>query len=454
VRPAPGTVDPQGTPLALASGGSHPVDLPFRFPFYGRTYDSMFVNADGNVTFDAPDTGPGERGLARLLGGPPRIAGFLAGLDPTRSGSVSLRLGPDRASVLWAAVPGATAVNRNTFEIGLLADGAVEVAFGTEVQTREVVVGLSPGGNAPLTVADLSRGEPRGAAGALVERFGETEKLDLVSVVRRFLAGHDDVFEQIVVYTTRPLNPAPGTLAFEVNTRNTVRGIGLDPALDEAAAWGSAGALASVVYMDGIDAYLDVDGFEILAHEVGHRWLARLSFRDHRGRRSDALLGRGLVHWSFFLESGASLLEGNQIEDRGGGRFETVDLAARFSPLDQYAMGLRAASEVPPFFYVEEADDFRPNRAFKVSSTPEIGVGFTGVRRDVSIEDVVAVMGPRSPAAPEAPRVLRQAYLLVGDGAGPATPERVAAVERIRSRSMALYQAATEGRGRVDPRLR
>ena len=108
--------------------------------------------------------------------------------------------------------------------------------------------------------------------------------MDLVSVTRRFLAVHPDVFEQIVIYTTRPLNPVAGTLAFEINTRNDVRGIGLDPSLDESAGWGSGGALASVVYMDAIDPYLEVDGFEILGHEVGHRWLARLAFRDAVGR--------------------------------------------------------------------------------------------------------------------------------------------------------------------------
>ena len=64
-------------------------------------------------------------------------------------------------------------------------------------------------------------------------------------------------------------------------------------------------------------------------------------------------------------------MEGNDIADRGGGRFETVDFARGYQPLDQYAMGLRAPAEVPPFFYVEGADDFRPNRAFKSSSAPE-----------------------------------------------------------------------------------
>jgi hypothetical protein len=147
--------------------------------------------------------------------------------------------------------------------------------------------------------------------------------------------------------------------------------------------------------MDGIDAYLERDGFEILGHEVGHRWLSRLRFRDPGGS-GHGLLGRGLVHWSFFLDSDASVMEGNEIEDRGGGRFETVDFARGFSALDQYVMGLRAPQEVPAFFFVEGADDFRPHRSFRFSTAPEAGVTFTGVRRDVRIEDVRAGCARRS----------------------------------------------------------
>ena len=442
-----------GTPLGIPSGGSRPVDLPFLFPFFGQSASQVFVNADGNLTIGAPDLGPGERGLGRFLGGPPRIAPFFAALDPSRGGTIAAQLFPERASFVWSGVPGGGQINRNTFQATLYASGAIDFVYGREVQTREAVVGVSPGDTLAVEAADLSGGRPAGARGALAERFSETEKADLVSVSRRFLAGHPDVFEQIVIYTTRPLNPVPGTLAFEVNTRNDVRGIGVDANLDQAAAWGSGGALASVVFMDSIDPYLEVDGFEILGHEVGHRWLARLTFRDGAGRTSNGLLGRGLVHWSFFFDSDASVLEGNRIVDRGGGRFETVEITQGYSALDQYAMGLRAPSEVPPFFYVDEPDNFQPSRAFKFSSTPEVGVTFTGVRRDLRIEDVVAAMGPRLPEAGRAPRLLRQAFVLVADEAAAATPERVHALARIRARFGPYYNEATGGRGAVDSTL-
>jgi hypothetical protein len=56
-------------------------------------------------------------------------------------------------------------------------------------------------------------------------------------------------------------------------------------------------------------------------------------------------------------------------------------------------------------------------------------------------------MGPRSPDAAQAPRLLRQAYVLVADGAAPATEARLRAVSRIRSRFELYYAAATGGRG-------
>jgi hypothetical protein len=442
-------VEAPGSPLGLGAGDGKSVDLPFAFPFFGAVYRSVFVNADGSLTFAAETAG--TPGLAKFLAGPPRIAPFFADLDPSRGGSVTTQLVADRAVFSWNAVPGGSQINHNTFQATLHPNGAIDLVYGT-METREAVVGVSPGHAPGLTAADLTAGRPRGSSGALAERFSESEHLDLVSVARRFLAGHADAVEQLVIYTTRPLNPFPGTLAFEINVRNEVRGIGLD-LFDDSAEYGSRSVLASLVYMDSVDQYLDVDGFEILGHEVAHRWLARLRFRDRDGRPNDALLGRQLVHWSFFMDTDASVMEGNETRDLGGGRFETVDFARGYSALDQYTMGLRLPSEVPPFFYVAGADDFRPNRAYKASSGPEAGVSFTGIRRDVRVEDVVAALGPREPDAAHAPRLLRQAFILVADSNAPATPARLQATARIRERFPAYYRQATDGRGDVQSTL-
>lgn len=444
-------LDEPGTPLGLGDDDARSVELPFAFPFYGKNYTRAFVHSDGQLSFGSADTASTQRSLARFLSGPPRIGPFFADLDPARGGSVTLRIGPDRVAVVWSRVPGAAQLNANNFEVALLPSGDVEMIWGA-MESREAIVGVSPGDAVEALPADLSAAGPVGATGALVERFSETEHADVVAIARRFLAGHSDHFDQLVIYTTRPLNPVAGSLAFELNVKNEVQGIGLD-SFDATPDWGSAGKLRSVVFMDSIDTFLDVDGFEFLGHEVGHRWLANLRFRDAGGTSSTALLGRGLAHWSFFFDSDASVLEGNDLRDVGGGHFESVEIALGYSPLDQYAMGLRSAAEVPPFFYVADPDNFQPSRAYQASSSPEVGVSFTGARREVRIEDVIAAMGPRIPDAAAAPRVLRLAFILMADATSSATEARKGALARIRSRFETYFHAATDGRAWVDATL-
>ena len=434
-------IEPAGAALSITDGGSAAVDLAFAFPFSGTAHRRAFVHSDGHVTFESADEGGREVSVSRVLDGPPRIAVFFAPLDPSRGGTIGFRSDGVRAVVSWSAIPGAGQINRNTFQAVLHSDGVIDLAWGV-MQTREAVVAVTPGRSAAAPVDWSASAARTGAEGAL-ERFGETERMDLVAATRRFLAGRADVFHQVIVYSTRPLNPVAGSLAFEVNVKNDVRGIGLD-LMDFSGAWGSGGTLESVVFMDSIDTFASVDGFEFLGHEVGHRWLARLG--------APGLLGRGGVHWSFFADTDASVMEGNAIADRGAGRFETVDFARRFSALDQYAMGLRAAAEVPPFFYVDVPDDFRPNRPFKASSAPEAGVRFTGVRRDLTIEDIVRAFGPRVPAV--GPPVFRQAFVLVADAGAPATETRIRILDRIRSRFGPWFTEATGGRGTAISTLR
>jgi hypothetical protein len=83
--------------------------------------------------------------MARFLGGPPRAAAFFTGLNPSRGGTVTARLAADRAVFQWSGVPGGGQLNRNTFQLALLAGGEVEVVFG-EMQSREALVGVAPGG--------------------------------------------------------------------------------------------------------------------------------------------------------------------------------------------------------------------------------------------------------------------------------------------------------------------
>src|SRR5262249_25431795 len=153
-----------------------------------------------------------------------------------------------------------------------------------------------------------------------------------------------------------------------------------------AADYGSAGRLESFVTMDFVLKYPDDPNaktlgtnntLSIMGQEVGHRWGAYARFKDGAAT-SDELLGRDLAHGSFFLDSDASHLEGNDIADLGGGQFRTVAATQRYSPLDQYLMGVRPAAEVLPFFFVRNpvnpSGGPPPDRA----DAPKLDVTFSG----------------------------------------------------------------------------
>jgi hypothetical protein len=178
----------------------------------------------------------------------------------------------------------------------------------------------------------------------------------------------------------------------------------------------------------------------VMGQEVGHLWLAYMQIRDHTGATSNALLGRDLAHWSFFFNSDASVMEGNQIQDLGGGNFVTTDAVKRYSALDQYAMGLIGAPDVPPFFYVEN-----PVASQTAASAPQIGVTFSGTHREVLISDVVAVEGPRLPSVADSPRVHRQAFLYIVGNGHTLDPTQVAKLDKIRQQWTAFFLQATGG---------
>ena len=238
---------------------------------------------------------------------------------------------------------------------------------------------------------------------------------------------------------------------------NAVTGIGQDLA-SFASAYGSGGRLSSLVVMDDLGKYPDnpnqlANGenttLTLVAHESGHRWGATLRFRDGSGAASDAWLGRQRAHWSFFCDSDASVLEGNDIEDRGGGSFRTVGTAQRYSAFDLYAMGLLSEPEVSPTFFVENPTGTSQNR----DSAPRNGVTFSGTRREVTIGEVVAAMGPRNPPASRAPRVHRQAWVYVVSLGRTADPAAIAKLETIRRAFEGFFSEATGGRMSVETRL-
>lgn len=450
-----------GERLAIGDDDSVEVALPgnFKLRFYGERYDRMFVNSDGNVTFVAGDNASTERNLGRFLGGPPRIAPFFADLDPSAvSGDrgVFLSVG-NVVRITWMGVPEFGTSNRNTFQLTLFKNGRIQMSYG-DLDAQAAVVGVSPGGGSLLELLDYSADLPHGPDdAALAERFSLEQEVDDVAVARTFLEHFADDYEHLIVWLDFPQSLGQA-FAFEFNVKNEVRGIGL-AAFDFSEFFGSGGGLASYLQMGHLGNYppnpdtefLGTNStLDVLGQESGHRWLAYVRFRDRGGNASNDLLGRDLAHWSFFHDSDASDMEGNDIRDNGDGSFTTVASTDRYSALDQYLMGLRPASQVPGFFYVRDVTGTSATPA----SNPQRGVTFRGQRVNVSIGDVIAAEGPRVPSTSNAPDRFNMAFILLGKRGERPSQASIAHLDAIRARWERYFRDATDGRGRVSTELR
>ena len=157
--------------------------------------------------------------------------------------------------------------------------------------------------------------------------------------------------------------------------------------------------------------------------ELSHRWGPAVQVA---GDQPGALIGF-TFHWSFWLDSGAAPAGGNRWIDNGDGTFTTANPApgeVSYSPLDLYVMGLLGADEVSPFFIIESpvapADARDAINGGRVSQNTfpwfsDEPLTVSGVRRDVTIDEIIDANGARLPSFGEAPTSFTLGILLVLD---------------------------------------
>lgn len=457
-----------GGPLSgLDDDDSREMALPFAFPFFGKSYTRVFVNSDGNLTFGAGDKATSERSLGRLTAGPPRIAGLFRDLDPSLvANSVRVLAEATRFVVSWIDVPEYQPVGfgiTQTFQILLTPDGRMEFHF-ERVTTRTAVVGIAPGGVLGATsVVSFSQGSGQEFTAAIAERFTSVEEIDIVLAAQKFYETHDDAYDYLAIFNTMGISAAPGAVAFEVTVRNDRTGYG-DSIVDIGREFGSARRLQAVLNLGPINQYpVDPNAvvpsrslsrdtpLTILGHEAGHLFLAFASVRDPVDPLARPMLGRQTAHWNFAFNSEASLLEGNRIRDDGpqaSPRFTTVATVEGYAPLDQYLMGLRAPEEVPLTFLVENPTTAAGSRQ------PQTGVSFNGRRRDVSIEELMAAEGRRTPDHTVAQRRFRLAFILVTAAGVDLPSDPISQVEAYRQAFESFFSRVTDQRAIADTALR
>ena len=197
-------------------------------------------------------------------------------------------------------------------------------------------------------------------------------RLNTMDAARQFYASHGDDFD-VLVYFTNFVTADEGEGFFYEPLRNAVTGIGeqqLDPS-DALTNYGSASRLKGSVFQGNLSIYQadlnapiadgsppgqGVTTLTILGQEVLHRFGVLAKFDSDPGpgiTPSSAMLGRSANHWSFFLETQASVFDGVQWRADSATSFTALDSFTRFSQLDLYLMGAKPASEIDPWFLIE-----------------------------------------------------------------------------------------------------
>jgi len=458
-----------GTLLPLGDDDTRAVALPFSFPFFGKTYSQLYVNSDGNVTFGGGDSSSSDRGFGRFTSDLPRIAGLFDDLDPsvaTSPSGVRVTVEPTRAVISWVGVPEYSSfgvAQGQTFQIRLNADGRVEIAFHG-ISALDAVVGISPGNlTSPATLVSINGGSADEFSGAVGERFSSSSGIDIVTVAQRFYESQSDAYDYLVIYNTLGIAPVLGAVAQETTVRNDRTGYG-DALVADGPLYGSNRRLQSVLNM-GYTAQYPLDpnatvpargtagdtSLSVIGHEAGHLFLAFVSVPDPFDAKAKPMLGRSNVHWSFFYNSEASLLEGNKITDfsPSSPQFATTGVTQQYSPLDQYLMGFRTPDEVLDSFYV-----FDPSIGGGNSRAPQFGLSFDGTKRLARVKDVIAVAGRRTPDSTVAQRHYRFAFVLVYAKGAPPTAEQIAQIDKYRSAFPDYYARVTGSRATAETTLR
>src|SRR5262249_11655301 len=191
-------------------------------------------------------------------------------------------------------------------------------------------------------------------------------------------------------------------------------------------------------------------------------------FNDN-GKASNDLLDNQFAHWSFFFNSNASFLQGNQYQDNADGTFKTTAATLRYANLDQYLMGIRSGDTVDPVFFIKDPTKISGvtingqtvsakdplARSLPPLAPPEFGtVTVAGTRRDVSLADIQAVEGQRFPEPSPSTARVKMAFIMIVPAGREPDPVSLGMIKNIKKQFPDSYHNATGGVGIADISLK
>jgi hypothetical protein len=187
-----------------------------------------------------------------------------------------------------------------------------------------------------------------------------------------------------------------------------------------------------------------------IGHELGHRWAA-----DARALVNGETITLGPTHWAAGVHLPAAFPYGNPNEsdamggstwkDNGDGTYTQLDRdfyspAKGWSWLALYLMGLARADEVQPFFILRNlqripgAQDAQGHPIYK------------GDKTVITIQDVIAAMGPRVPDVDHAQKKFNTAIVVMTMPGKAPSQELITAANNISEHWIAYWSKTTGGR--------
>lgn len=202
----------------------------------------------------------------------------------------------------------------------------------------------------------------------------------------------------------------------------------------------------------------------IMGQEFGHQWLAHSYFANAQGIRSNRMLGNECSHWSFYLHTGNSPMEGLPWVDNGDGTFtaETKPFFQNraydfeYSDLELYLMGFLPGERVAPFFLIEVPENARctlgqePNQPCPAPSNRAAGPAFEritvpGRKVEITLRDVVAADGPRVPGFGEAPTAFNVSFILLKAPGETLSGQQRARINALVEQAVSSWDRVTRG---------
>ncbi len=210
----------------------------------------------------------------------------------------------------------------------------------------------------------------------------------------------------------------------------------------------------SLLHMNNIYNYGPEDGaMLVLSHEFGHRWLYHFTIEED-GSPSNILNPAGghpagWVHTPavnpVYLPLDYSVMGGSNWQDNGDGTFssppENQGGSNGFSWHELYLLGLADPAEVADWWYIRDAVPPLPNAYWAPNDTT-----VAGTRVPVTLDQIIAIEGPRFPAYPDSPdSFLTPMVLVVRPGA--LSPDEITTVQDLCTVWQGRFNEATDFRG-------